>query len=89
MQFEQATEVDEVFLERRLCLCLDCFIVAFGHAGAATLPLNMVDSRLRQTISSVVGGCYEFLCDTLPQPLILTIFRQTVVMQHPVEVVRH
>ena len=89
MQFEQTMEVDEAFLGRCLLLRLNCSVVAFGHAGAATLPLNMVDSRLRQTISSVVGGCYEFLCDTLPQPLILTIFRQTVVMQHPVEVVRH
>ena len=71
VQFEQATEVDEVFLERRLCLCLDCFIVAFGHAGAATLPLNMVDAGLHQMVSLIAGGCYESSCDTLPQPLTL------------------
>ena len=54
MQFEQATKVDEAFLGRCLRLRLDC-IVAFGHARTAMLPLNMVDSRPRRTVSSVVG----------------------------------
>ena len=43
VQFEQATEVDEAFLGRCLRLLLDCFVAAFGHAGAAALPLNMVE----------------------------------------------
>ena len=47
MQLEQATEVDEAFLGRCLRLHLDCFVVASGHAGAAALPLNMVDVGLR------------------------------------------
>ena len=29
-QFEQATEVEEAFLVRCLCLCVDCFATAFG-----------------------------------------------------------
>jgi hypothetical protein len=59
VQFEQATEVDEAFLEPCLRLRLDCFIVAFDHAGVVALPLNMVDVGLRQMVSSVAGGCYE------------------------------
>ena len=55
VQFEQATKVDEVFLDRRLCLCLDCFVVAFGHARAVALSLNMVDAGLHQMVSSIVG----------------------------------
>ena len=43
-QFEQATEVDEAFLGHCLRLRLDCFVVAFSYAGAAALPLNMVDA---------------------------------------------
>jgi hypothetical protein len=46
-QFEQATEVDEAFLGHCLHWRLDCFVVAFGHARAAALPLNMVDAGLR------------------------------------------
>ena len=88
-QFEQAIEVDEAFVGHCLRLRLDCFVVAFGHAGAAVLPLNMIDSRPCQMVSSVVGGCYESSCDTLPQPLILTACRWTVVIQHPMEVVQH
>jgi hypothetical protein len=30
-QFEQATEIEEAFLVRCLRLCVDCFVVAFGH----------------------------------------------------------
>ena len=45
-QFEQATKVGEAFLVRCLCLCIDCFAAAFGHAGAAVLPSNMVDAKL-------------------------------------------
>jgi hypothetical protein len=45
-QFEQATEVGEAFLECCLRLHLDWFVVAFGHARAAALPLNMVDAGL-------------------------------------------
>ena len=71
VQFEQATEVDEAFLERCLCLCLDYFVVAFSHAKAAVLPLNMIDIGLHQMVSLVVGGCYEPWCDALPQPLTL------------------
>ena len=71
-QFEQATKVEEAFLGNCLSLRLDCFIFAFGYAGAATLLLNMVDAGLRQMVSSVAGGCYKPSCDTLPQPLTLT-----------------
>ena len=46
VQFEQATEVVELMLERCLCLRLDEHLVAFGHARAATLPSNMVDAKL-------------------------------------------
>ena len=46
VQFEQATEVEEAFLGRCLCLRLDESVVAFGHGGAATLPSNMVDAEL-------------------------------------------
>jgi hypothetical protein len=54
-QFEQATKVEEAFLGRCLHLRLDCFVVAFGYARAAVLPLNMVDARLHQLVPSVVG----------------------------------
>jgi hypothetical protein len=57
VQFEQAMEVDEAFLERCLRLRLDCFIVAFSHVGVVVPPLNMVDARLRQMVSSLAGGC--------------------------------
>ena len=83
-QFEQATKVDEVFLGHCLRLYLDCYIVAFGHVGAAALPLNMVDAGLRRMVSLVVGGCYESSYDTLPQPLTLTTCCPTMVIQHPV-----
>jgi hypothetical protein len=65
-QFEQATEVEEAFLVRCLRLCVDCFVAAFGCAGAAVLPSNMDDAGLRQMVPLVVGGCYEPSCDTLP-----------------------
>ena len=55
VQFEQATEVDEAFLGHCLHLRLDCFVFAFGYAGAAALPLNMVDVGLCQMVSSVAG----------------------------------
>ena len=45
--FEQATEVEGAFLGHCLRLCLDCFVFAFGYAGAAGLPSNMVDAGLR------------------------------------------
>jgi hypothetical protein len=48
------------------------------------LPLTMDDGRLYQSMSSVVGGCYESSCDTLPQPLMLTGFRQSEAIQHHV-----
>ena len=38
-------EVVELMLERCLHLRLDEFFVAFGHAGAISLPSNMVDAR--------------------------------------------
>jgi hypothetical protein len=44
MQFEQATEAVELMLEHCLRLRLDECLVAFGHAGAAMLPSNMVDA---------------------------------------------
>jgi hypothetical protein len=88
-QFEQAMEVGEAFLECCLRLHLDWFVVAFGHAGAAALLLNMVDAGLHQTVSSVVGGCYESSCDTLPQPLMLAACRRIVVIQCPMEAIRH
>ena len=68
-QFEQTMEVEEAFLGHCLRLRLDCFVFAFGYAGAAALPSNMVDAGLRQMVSSVVGGCYEPSCDILPQLL--------------------
>ena len=64
-QFEQPTEVEEAFFVHCLRLHMGCFVVSFGHAGAATLPSNMVDAELRQMVSSVAGGCYEPSCDTL------------------------
>ena len=57
-QFEQATEVDEAFLGHCLRLHLDCFVAAFGHAGATMLPLNMVDAKSSQSVSLIAGGCY-------------------------------
>ena len=61
-QFEQATEVEEAFLGLCLCLRLGCFAFAFGCAGAAALPSNMVDAELRQMVSSVAGGrCWRSL----------------------------
>ena len=88
-QFEQATKVEEAFLGNCLSLRLDCFIFAFGYAGAAALPLNMVDAGLRQMVSSVAGGCYKPSCDTLPQPLILYACYRTLVTRHPMQVVQH
>ena len=64
-KFEQATEVEEAFLGHCLRLRLDCFVFAFGYAGATALPSNMVDAKLCQMVSSVAGGCYEPSCDTL------------------------
>jgi hypothetical protein len=58
-QFEEATEVDEAFLGHCLRLHPDCFVVAFGHAGAAALRSNMVDVVLQWSVSSVAEGCYE------------------------------
>ena len=49
----------------------------------------MVDAGLRQMVSSVVGGCYEPSCDTIPQPLTLIVCCQAVVIQRPMETVRH
>ena len=54
-QFEQATEVKEAFLGHCLRLRLDFFVFAFGYAGAAALPSNMVDAGLCQMVSSVAG----------------------------------
>ena len=71
-QFEQAMEVEEAFLVHCSRLLLDFLILAFGYAGAATLPSNVIDVGSRQKVSSVVGGCYKPSCDTLPQPLTLT-----------------
>jgi len=88
-QFVQATEVEEAFLGHCLRLRLDCFVFAFNYAGAAALPLNMVDAGLRQMVSSVAGGCYEPSCDTLPQPLTLTACCRTVVIKCPMDVVLH
>ena len=82
-QFKQAMEVEEAFLGRCLCMHLGESVVAFGHAGAAALPSNMVDARLQWSISSVTGGCYESSCDTLLQPLILTACWWTMTVQHP------
>ena len=88
-QFEQATEVEEAFLGHCLRLRLDFFAFAFGYAGAASVPSNIVDAGLRQMVSLVAGGCYEPSCDTLPQPLTLTACYRIVVIQRPLEVVRH
>jgi len=49
----------------------------------------MVDVGLRQMVSLVAGGCYEPSCDTLPQPLTLTTYCRTIVIQRLMEVVRH
>ena len=54
-QFEQAMEVEEAFLVHCSRLRLDFLSSAFGHAGAAALPLNMVDVGLHQMVSSVAG----------------------------------
>ena len=49
VQFEQATEVDEEFLGRCLCLRIDCFVVGFGHAGAAHSHRTwLIPGRARQ-----------------------------------------
>ena len=82
-------EVVELMLERCLHLRQDECLVAFNHAGAAALPLNMVDAKLYRSVSLVAGGCYESSCDTHPQPLILTACWQTVIVQHPLGVVQH
>ena len=42
-QFEQATVVEEAFLVHCSRLLLDFLVLAFGYAGAAALPSNMVD----------------------------------------------
>ena len=89
VQFEQATKAVELMLERCLRLLLDKCLVAFAHDGATTLPSNMVDARPYQLVSSVVGGCYESSCDTLPQPLILTSSWHGAAAQQPLEVVHH
>ena len=89
MQFGQATEVEEAFLGCWTLLHLDFLAFAFGYAGATTLPSNMVDAGLFQVVSSVVGGCYKPSGDTLPQPLTLTACCRTMVIQRPVEAVRH
>ena len=82
-------EVEEAFLGHCLRLRLDCFVFAFNYAGAAALPSNMVDAELRQMVSLVVGGCYEPPCDTLLQPLTLTAYCRTIVIQCPMEAIRH
>ena len=56
-KFEHATEVEGAFLGHCLRLRLDCFVFAFGCAGAVVLPSNMVDAGLCQMVSLVVGGC--------------------------------
>jgi len=89
VQFEQATEVKEAFLGRCLRLRLEGSVVVFGHARAVALPSNMVDAELYRSMSSDAGGCYEFSCDTLPQPLILTACWQTVIVQRLLEAVQH
>jgi len=71
VQFEQATEAEEVFLAQCSRLRLDFLSLAFGLAKAAVLPSNMVDAGLHQMVPSVVRGCYEPSCDALPQPLTL------------------
>jgi DNA primase len=55
VQFEQAMEAVELMLEHCLCLHLDKCLVALGHAGVATLPLNMVDAKAYQSLSLVAG----------------------------------
>ena len=70
-QFEQATEVEQVFLVHCSHLRLDFLSSAFGLAEAAVLPLNMVDAGLPQMVSLVARGCYEPSCDALLQPLTL------------------
>ena len=42
-QFEQATEVEEAYLVHCSRLLLGFLVLAFGYAGAAALPSNMVD----------------------------------------------
>ena len=46
-QLEQVTEVEEAFLVHCSRLLLDFLVLAFGYAGVATLPSNMVDVGLR------------------------------------------
>ena len=55
-QFEHAMEVEEAFLGHCLRLRLDFFAFAFGYAGAASVPSNIVDAGLRQMVSSVTGN---------------------------------
>ena len=64
-QFGHATEVEEAFLGHWSRLHLDFLFLAFGYAGAAALPLSMVDVGLRRMVSLVIRGSYEPLCDTL------------------------
>ena len=59
-QFEQATVVEEAFLIHCSRLLLDFLVLAFGYAGAATLPSNMVDVGSRQKVSSIVGDVTSF-----------------------------
>ena len=72
VQFEQGTKAIELMLGLCLHLCLDNSFLAFGRAGAVALSSNMVVTSPYQLVSSVAGGYYESLCDTLPQPMILT-----------------
>ena len=88
-QFKQATKVEGAFLGHCLRLRLDCFVFTFGCASIAALPSNMVDAGLFQMVSSVAGGCYKPSGDILPQPLTLTACYRTMVIQRPVEAVRH
>ena len=88
-QFEQAMEVEEAYLVHCSRLLLDFLVLAFGYAGAAVLPSNMVDIELCQMVSSVVGGCYNPSCDTLPQPLTLTSCCRTQVTLGHAEALRH
>ena len=88
-QFVQATVVEEAFLGHCLRLRLDFFAFAFGYAGAASVPSNIVDAGLRQMVSSLVGGCYETSCDILLQPLTLTACCRTMVIQCPVAAAQH
>jgi hypothetical protein len=61
----------------------------FGHAVAATLPLNMVDPWLGQPASSIVGGCYEPSYNILPQPVTWRCCWHVDATQHIMAVVYH